>query len=251
MAKQPVSASAPFPAYGLPAHDPDALRYAQYIAPLYGNDPIAMGVAAMHIGSVAPDQRTAETIAERLNGPGHEAAIQALFAEGVRRAEPILTQADQHRQAAQEANDQLEHLIHARRTLPEQIAPIAGAHLTRHQVRTQLPIWQQVAENRALAGDTEHEKQPGRSWIGWVLAFIIAVIEAGITIRIFNVSITALSLSAVTWLGITAALVFFNHLVLNEAGSAQRDYRETRKQNRLIAEKAIGTTHARYYGGTR
>lgn len=251
MALTPAKATSATPPPYLPIHDPDALRYQQYVTTLYAHDLVACGVGALHIGAVPPAQRTADTIAAQLDGPGHDAVVQAVITEGVQRAEPALAAADLHRRDAQTANDQLDRLIHDRESLPAELVPIAGAHMSRQHVRDALPAWQQNGENRALAGDAEHENRPGRGWIGWILAVIVAVIEAGITIRIFNVSFSALSLSALTWLGVTAALVFFNHLVVKEAGRAQRNYREIRKQNRLIAEHAIGTTHTDYYGGTR
>ena len=79
--------------------------------------------------------------------------------------------------------------------------------------------------------------------IGWVIAILIAVLEAGITVRVFGLDLTHLGWGSLTWLAVTAALVIFNHYMVEVAGARQRDYREIRKQNRLLHREAFGRIH--------
>jgi hypothetical protein len=205
---------------------------------------IAIGSAALFIGSVPLHERDdLEICANHLSGPLAEATFTAALAAGIDDATRDLDEAHQNMLTAKDDNDGLTHIIADRRALPTEMVPVGPLMMTRQQNRDELPILQANADNRAFSGDHDHEKCASNGISGWLIAAGVSIIEGGFSARIFNVDLGHLTLNVLTWATIVVLLTLFNHHLIKIGGRRQREYRETRKQNQIVAQMAFATIH--------
>ena len=223
---------------------PDDPNYRQYqLASQFEPSPIARQFAATLIGTCPHGLRNDRAAcADHLSGVMAAHGLSGLADEGKRRSQPHLAAAEEAKDELIEANDELEAAIRERRSLPDEVVT-EPSRATRGDVRRQLSQNQRIAAQRELIGDREHLRTGTPGWVGWVVAVIVAVIETVVTLRIFNVDFTDLSISFLPWLALTVALGFFNHRVAAYLGEKRRAARETLDAATRLNTTAISRLH--------
>lgn len=217
------------------------------------DDELAIATAATLVAGVPANALDDDAAAQHyLAGPLAEAVTQQAIQYGIAAAEPDLDAADQERDLATDADDGLVRIIDRRRKLPNETVTVGSATVTRARNRTDLlPTLQDVAAARELREDLTHREASGAGPLGWVIAVIIAVIEAGVTLRVFNVDPFHLQWGALTWLAVTVAFVIFNHYVTDIVGARLRTAREVPQQHSALHRKAFTDLHSKHMRGTR
>lgn len=159
----------------LHADDPS---YRPYMAAAqFEPSPIARQFAAMLVGTCPPGVRhDPAACAEHLQGVAAAQGLTELAAEGRRRAERHLADADAALDELIAADDTLEEAARNRRALPDQVVDAQPHRGSRSEIRRQLAQNQQIAARRELVGDVEHLKPGNPGWLGWVVALIVGVI---------------------------------------------------------------------------
>lgn len=216
----------------LPADDPNYRRYQSFSQ--FEPSPIAKQFAAVLIGTCPHAIRQdSAACAEHLQGMVAAHGFGNLVNEGKRRAEANVGDADQSLDDLVDADDALETVARERQALQHEVVEARPNRASRTEIRRQLSQNQGVVARRELVGDLEHRRTADPGWIGWIVSAIVAVIESVVTLRIFSVDLSEISLSSlslssfVPWLALTVGLVLFNHRVAAYLGETRRHSRET------------------------
>jgi hypothetical protein len=226
----------------LHADDPN---YRQYMAAAqFDPSPIARQFAAMLVATCPHGIRhDPDACAAHLQGVAAAQGLTELTAEGRRRAEKHLAGADAALDELVQANDTLEDSARQRRALPEQVVDAKPHRASRAEIRRQLAQNQQIAAQRELVGNLEHLKSGHAGPLGWVIATIVAVIETVVTMRVFNIDLSAFSWSWMPWLALTLGLLIFNHNVAGYLGEKRRAAREVHDAATRLHTHAVHRMH--------
>lgn len=228
-----------------PAFRNDDPHYPALLSQTAGLDPVAKSAAAMYVQAIPVAERSnSEMVSARLTGPLALTTVASAAQHGMAYATPELEASAEQVRVATSINDDLREIEQRRKNLPNEVVEFCGVTTTRSQVRVHKVHLDAVTEQRDLAGDHEHRQGPDSPWTTWLVAAVISVIEAYVTLRIFGVSAdTLFSLTTLTWLALTVASVLWNHHTIAWAGRQVRDHREITKQARVISDHAWNSTH--------
>lgn len=233
----------------LPGLRSDNPHYVPAVSVSRSQDPVADTAMTMYLNQAAGTSGSQEELAQVLTSPLASTIVVQAFEYGTARAQSALDPAEAALNDASADNDHMKELSTKRASLPKDKVDLVGTLTTREDVMKRKPIMDKIAGIYVLTGRGDHLERPDPPWRSWGIAAIITGLEAFVTARVFGVDLSRPGLALFSWLILTLASLFWNHLTITWLARAIRKHRNLRDSTVNLTEEALHRTHP--LGGVR